>query len=103
MWYRLLAIGELGSVKRFDAELSMYSHHGVSCIIIGDMDVHNTSWLRFSSRDSVEGRELEAICCEHGLRQLVTKPTRGLYLLDLVLSDLASCIRCKVVLGIHEI
>ena len=68
---------------------------------MGYTNVHNSSWLKFSIRDSVEGRELEAICCEHGLRQLVTKPTQGLYLLDLVLYDLASGIRCKVVRDIH--
>ena len=58
-------------------------------------------WLRFSRRDTLEGTELEAICCENGFRQLVTKPTRGPYLFDLVLSDFTSGIRCKVVPGIH--
>ena len=31
----------------------------------------------------------------------MTKPTRGPHLLDLVLSDFASGIRCRVVPGIH--
>ena len=45
---------------------------------------------------------LEAVSCEHGLRQLVPTPTRGLYLLDLVLSDLSSGNRCEVVPGVNE-
>ena len=62
--------------------------------------MHNRSWLRFSRRDSAEGNVLEAVCVEHGLRQLVTKPTRGPYLLDLVLTDLLAGVRCEVVKGI---
>ena len=44
---------------------------------------------------------LDAICVEHGLRQLVFKPTRGLYLLDLVLTDFSAWVRCEMVKGIH--
>ena len=99
--YRRPDPGETDSIRGFDAELTMYSQHAVSCIVMGDLNVHNRPWLRFSSRDSVEGNELEAICSDHGLRQLVTKPTRGPYLLDLVLSDLPAGVRCRVVRGIH--
>ena len=101
LWYRPPGSGIEG-VQRFDEELALYSHHGVSCITIGDMNIHNKDWLRFSRRNTPEGRELESVCCTHGLRQLVTAPTRGEYLLDLVLSDLASGIRSRVVAGIHE-
>ena len=102
LWYRRPNPGEVDSVKRFDEELSKYSCQAVNCIIMGDLNVHNIEWLTYSNRNSPEGRTMEAICCEHGLRQLVRKPTRGSYLLDLVLSDLASGIRCTVVPGIHE-
>ena len=68
---------------------------------MGDLNCHNPDWLRFSSRNTPEGSALEEVCCTHGLRQLVREPTRGSYLLDLVLSDLASGIRCRVVRGIH--
>ena len=101
LWYRPPNSG-LEPVTRFDTELSEYSRHAVSCIVMGDMNVHNVEWLRHSNRTSPEGIELETVCCSHGLRQLVTKPTRGPYLLDLVLSDLASGIRCRVVKGIHS-
>ena len=68
---------------------------------MGDMNRHSPEWLHFSMRNSPEGSELEAVCCAHGLRQLVQERTRGPYLLDLVLSDFASGIRCRVVPGIH--
>ena len=100
LWYRPPSSG-LEPVTRFDAELSEHSRHAVSCIVMGDLNVHNIEWLRHSNRTSPEGIELETVCCSHGLRQLVKKPTRGPHLLDLVLSDLASGIRCRVVKGIH--
>ena len=101
LWYRRPDKSEVESVRRFDEEFSKFSRHAVSCIIMGDMNCHNPEWLHFSRSNTPEGRELEAVCCAHGLRQLVKEPTRGPYLLDLVLSDLASGIRCRVVPGIH--
>ena len=46
--YRRPDLGEIASVQRFDAELALYSHHAVNCIIMGDVNVHNPGWLRFS-------------------------------------------------------
>ena len=100
LWYRPKS-GGLDSVRRFEEELTEHSRHAVSCVAMGDFNVHNVEWLRHSSRTSAEGLELEHVCGAHGLRQLVSSPTRGPYLLDLVLSDLASGIRCRVVPGIH--
>ena len=42
------------------------------------------------------------MCCTNGLRQHVCEPTRGAYLLDLVLSNFASGLTVKVVPGIHD-
>ena len=66
------------------------------------MNVHNVGWLRFSRCDTTEGRLLEEICCTRGLQQHVKSPTRGAYLLDLVVSDFASGVRRKIIAGIHE-
>ena len=101
-WYRPPHLGEIDSIRRFEAELAEHSRHAVSVIVMGDLNVHNVDWLRFSNRNTVEGREMELVCCENGLRQLVANPTRGPYLLDLVLSDMASGVTCRVVPGIHE-
>ena len=102
LWYRRPAIGEVDSILRFEAEFAKYSRRGVSSLVVGDMNVHNVGWLRFSSRDSTEGLLLEEVCCTLGLKQHVKAPTRGAYLLDLVLSDFESGVRCKVIPGIHE-
>jgi len=44
-----------------------------------------------SNGNSAEGVQLKQICDDHALRQMVDKPTRGNYLLDLVLTDIDSC------------
>ncbi len=56
--------------------------------MIGDLNVHHTRWLRYSSSVSVEGTSLLRLCQSKGLRQFVTKPTREEHLLDLVISNL---------------
>ena len=64
--------------------------------MVGDMNVHNERWLKFSKGDSPEGLELECVWAAHGLKQHVKSPSRGEYLLDFVLSDLGSQLRCTV-------
>ena len=100
-WYRRPDAGETASIRRFEDEYAVHSRNAVSCIVLGDLNCHNVEWLKFSSQNTPEGRELEEICCTNGLSQHVSAPTRGPYLLDLVLSNLASGIRCRTVAGIH--
>ena len=102
VWYRPPAPGEVLSIRRFEEEYVLYSRNAVSCVVVGDMNVHNIDWLKFSSHNTPEGHELEDVCSTNGLRQHVSAPTRGPHLLDLVLSDFSSGIRCRVVPGIHE-
>ena len=102
VWYRRPMDGEVSSIRRFEMEFEKYSHLGVSFLAVGDFNVHNKSWLSFSSHDSPEGTELEHVCCSHGFRQHVNAPTRGAHLLDLVLSDFQSGVTCRVTPGIHD-
>ena len=102
VWYRPPNRGELDSIRRFDSELEMYSANTVATLAVGDFNVHNVEWLRFSNGESEEGTALEHVCSQRGLRQHVKGPTRGDYLLDLVLSNFASGVRCKVIPGIRE-
>ena len=102
VWYRRPEAGEVASIQRFQNEFQRFSADCVSTIVIGDMNVHNPEWLRWSTRPTPEGTALENVCCEMGLEQFVQKPTRGENLLDLVLSDLASGLRTKVTPGIHD-
>ena len=102
LWYRPPNKGEIESIQRFERELDTYSRDTVAVMVIGDMNVHNIEWLKHSNGSSPEGTELEAVCCTHGLKQHVKHPTRGPYLLDLVLSNFSSGIRCKVVPGTRD-
>ena len=67
----------------------MHEHFAcIGTLVVGDLNVHNTSWLTHSSGTSPEGKLLRGVARGFGLTQLVDKPTRGRYLLDLVLTDI---------------
>ena len=102
VWYRRPDYNELDSIRRFDQELGTFMGQCVATICVGDFNVHNEEWLRYSHSTTPEGRELEDVCSTNGLRQHVREPTRGDYLLDLVLSNFASGLTAKVVAGIHD-
>ena len=93
---------EVESIRRFDQELQRLSQDCVASIIVGDRNVHNQAWLRWSNRTALECLELKAVCCTHGLKQYVKGPTRGAYLVDLVLLSLESGLVCKVTPGINS-
>ena len=84
----------------FDKELGGFHDH-VASIVIGDMNVHNEDWLRYSNGSFPEGRELEQVCSLYGLKQRVKLPTRGDHLLDLVLTDIAG-VKCDVAPGVLD-
>ena len=63
----------------------------VATLFTGDMNVHHARWLRHSNRVSVEGSALLRFCSENALKQLLQGPTLEVYLLDLVISDIAPC------------
>ena len=43
------------------------------------------------SGNTIEGEILQSICCDFNLQQFGNKPTRGQYLLDLVMTNLPDC------------
>ncbi len=102
VWYRRPNPGETDSIQRFETEFQRYSEDCVASIVVGDMNVHNPSWLRWSSGDSREGSELENVCALNGLEQFVKGPTRGDSLLDLVLADFESGLKTEITPGIHD-
>ena len=101
-WYRPPKRGDVASIQQFDRELEQFGIDHVGKLILGDMNVHNADWLAYSNGSSPEGRELEAVSAAHGLAQCVELPSRGEYLLDLVLSDFPQHIECDVVPGVLE-
>ena len=60
------------------------------------MNVHHKTWLKYSSGTTPEGRALFDVCCRYGLQQCVQSPTRGPYLLDLVLTNVEALLKTKV-------
>ena len=91
-WYRPPCSGEVDTITSFKEELLQHSAGTIGTLVVGDLNVHNPSWLKFSSRNSVEGRALQHASAESGLVQIVKSPTRGEHLLDLVLTDLVGVV-----------
>ena len=87
-WYRPPEPGEIDTIASFQSEWATHRTMAIGGSIVGDLNVHNKSWLHHSSRDSKEGKALEAACHELGLRQIVSEPTRETNLLDLVMTDI---------------
>ena len=59
--------------------------------MLGDLSVHTIRWFTHSARESVETQLLCDTLNQLGLRQLVKEPTRGKYILDLILTDVPDC------------
>ncbi len=95
-WYRPPCAGEVASINALQEEIAEHSRFVLGTVIVADCNVHQRSWLRFSSQgNTIEGARLWAVCNDLGLQQKVNKPTRGDNLLDLVLTDVAD-VKCDV-------
>ena len=82
-------------MQEFETELEMFSANTIGSLVMGDFNVHHARWLKLSNGNTPEGDALLHICQRHLLKERVGKPTRGEYLLDLVLSNL-DCVRTAV-------
>lgn len=102
LWYRRPDRGEIASVISLADELNQFGAMAIHTIVMGDFNCHEAPWLRFSDGSSAEGRELHDIANAHGLEEKVGRPTRGEYLLDLVLTDMGSDAKCKVIDGVSD-
>ena len=102
LWYRRPDPGEVTSIKSLELEFQRFAADTVGTILLGDVNVHEPTWLRYSDGTTPEGRELHGCCSERGLQQYVREPTRGEYLLDLAISDLGPLMRVKIVAGIAD-
>ena len=100
--YRPPHYGEISSIDSLEDELNIFSLDVFGTIMIGDFNVHNKQWLKFSSHDSPEGYALQQLCQRQGFCNYVNSPIRGQHLLDLVLSDLTDCVYCQVLLPISD-
>ena len=75
----------------------------IGALIVGDMNVWHKYWLKHLLADTVDGANLHQICKLHGLKQLVTEPTRGVNLLDLALSSVPASCSVKVLSVISDL
>ena len=67
-WYRPPCSGETNSITSLRGELQVHSSNCLGAIIVRDMNVHHTGWLKYSSHISPEGKSLSEECCIHGLK-----------------------------------
>ena len=87
VWYRPPG-SDASHIESLDEELERLSE-GMSCTLwVGDMSVWQTSWLKHSPSNTLEGERLHSICKGHSLKQIVDQPTRGPNLLDSALSSI---------------
>ena len=101
IWYRP-PDNEIESILALQSELDKHRDTHIASIIIGDMNVHHVTWLRFSRETQRQGAELFRIATGNGLTQCVKDPTRYDYLLDLVLTDLESFTSIQVLSSISD-
>jgi hypothetical protein len=95
VWYRPPDPGEVLSIESLEEEWRQLSSGAMGTILMGDMNVHHLQWLRYSTRNSIEGEALRQFCAQNGMKQLVREPTRGPNLLDLLITDIDG-VSCKV-------
>ena len=90
-WYRPPCPGSVETIKSFVAEYRKHRDGAVGVFGLGDLNVNSIRWLTHSARESTDGRLLNDIADQLGMRQLVRELTRGKYLLDLVFTDVPDC------------
>ena len=62
LWYRQPDPGEVASNKALELELPRFAADTVGTILLGDVNVHEPTWLRYSAGTTPEGRELQGFC-----------------------------------------
>ena len=94
-WYRPPDDGDT-SIAFLAEEMSNLRVDVVGVILAGDMNIHHRMWLRYSRENTAFGEQLLNISRENGLKHMVRAPTRGEYLLDLVLTDVSDMMQIIV-------
>ena len=89
-------------MSSFDGELERLAVGMAGSLVVGDLNIWHKKWLKHSPANTLEGERLHIICKDHSLKQLVTEPTRGPNLLDLVLSSLGAAASASVVPDIAD-
>lgn len=76
-WYRPQCPAEMDSTTLFSEGYAAHSAFAIGTIAVGDLDVHQRSWLRHSwLSDSAEHSRLRGTCVNLGLKQKIRQPTK---------------------------
>ena len=94
-WYRRPEPNETTTIASLATEYQSLADAYSYSIIIGDCNVHEPTWLRFSNHSTVEGRLLWDFSRRNALTQKIKAPTRDNHLLDLLLTN-APTKKCDV-------
>lgn len=78
----------------FTDDLQLLRQDVLGTIVVGDLNCHNSRWLRFSTSVSTEGRCLQRVCVTNGLLQKLQEPTQQQFLLYLCLTDMNEVTAC---------
>ena len=89
-WYRPGASCHDGFAN-LQSELAVLAAQASGTIFAGDLNIHHRRWLYHSNDNTLVRADMKILCDSFGLLQLVREPTRGPYLLDLFITDLAEC------------
>jgi len=94
-WYRP-PDGEESQITTLADELDRFQEDHVGTVLVGDINIHHRKWLVHSNANTNSGQLLQDIATGHNLSQLISHPTRGDYLLDLVLTDMRAWASTRV-------
>ena len=99
--YRPPAKGDVSFVETLQEEFLARRDAHAATVLVGDFNVHEVTWLRFSSGTSPEGRRLRDFCCDYAFKEFTKCPSHAHgNLLDLTLSDLEQGLSTRVVGGV---
>ena len=76
-WYRPPTPGEIDSIRSLKEELQTHAEEAVGNVVLGNLNVRDRRWLKFSNRNIWEGEVLCSICKEVVLTQLIWDPPGG--------------------------
>ena len=88
LWYRPPNSSD-DHVNSLESEFERLCDGYVGALLVGDFNIHQRRWLRYSSSNTALGERIQTFAAKHSLTQFVKDPTHvDGNLLDLVLSSL---------------
>jgi len=101
VWYRPPdeAPEELASLTE---ELEKHSIGHIGTFLCCDANVHQKKWLKYSDGNTSLGQNLQDICSDAGLTQIVREPTPKENLLDLIMTSMPESSKATVVGSVSD-